>query len=171
MLTPVVVVMGVSGAGKSTIAEALAARLGFDEVDGDSLHPAANIAKMAAGQPLDDADRLPWLHLVRDWIVSQQAAGRPGIVTCSALKRSYRDLLRGDGVSFVLLAVDRATLASRLRERVGHFVGPELLDSQLAAFEPPVPDEHVHVVDAGRALDAVVADVVAAVHAAAWQAE
>src|SRR4051794_31888644 len=98
MNLPVLVLMGVSGCGKSTTAGVLAGRLGWDLEEGDDLHPAANIAKMAAGTPLDDMDRQPWLELVAGWIREHTEAGRPGIITCSALKRRYRDVLRGDGV-------------------------------------------------------------------------
>ena len=93
--------MGVSGCGKSTVAGVLAGRLGWDLGEGDDLHPAANVAKMAAGHPLTDEDRKPWLELVASWIREHTDAGRPGIITCSALKRSYRDVLRGDDVVFV----------------------------------------------------------------------
>src|ERR1700722_17662389 len=106
MAVSAVVVMGVSGAGKTTIARALAERLGWDFAEGDDLHPAANVAKMAAGQPLNDADRAPWLAAVGDWIDAELAAGRSGVITCSALKRAYRDRLRRPAVRFVYLAVD-----------------------------------------------------------------
>ena len=98
---PVLVIMGVSGGGKSTVAGLLAGRLGWDLAEGDDMHPAANIAKMAAGHPLDDADRWPWLARVAEWIHVRTAADLPGIVTCSALKRSYRDVLRAPSVVFV----------------------------------------------------------------------
>ena len=137
----ILVVMGVSGSGKSTVAALLAGQLGWDLQEGDDLHPPANVAKMAAGQPLTDEDRWPWLRLVAEWIRGHTAAGRPGIVTCSALKRAYRDVLRGEDVLFVHLAGDREQLSQRLSARLDHFMPAALLDSQLAALEPPGPDE------------------------------
>jgi gluconokinase/shikimate kinase len=137
----VLVVMGVSGSGKSSVAALLAGRLGWDLEEGDDLHPAQNIAKMAAGQPLTDEDRRPWLAKVSAWIEERTEARRCGVISCSALKRSYRDLLRGEHVVFVYLAGDRDLVASRLAARHGHFMQPALLDSQFAALEPPDPDE------------------------------
>jgi gluconokinase len=138
---PVLVIMGVSGCGKSTVAGLLAGRLGWDLAEGDDMHPAANIAKMSAGKPLDDADRWPWLARVAEWINTHATEGRPGVVTCSALKRSYRDVLRGPNVVFVFLSGSRELIARRLAARHGHFMPPTLLDSQFAALEPPDPDE------------------------------
>ena len=137
MASTVVVMMGVSGAGKSTIALRLTQRLGWDFEEGDQLHPAANVAKMAAGRPLSDADRWPWLEQVARWIDAEIAAGRRGVITCSALKRAYRDILRRPEVLFVYLSVPRAELERRMATRAGHFMPAELLDSQLAALEPP----------------------------------
>jgi gluconokinase len=136
-----VVVMGVTGSGKSTLAEALAQTLGWPFVEGDSLHPAANIAKMAAGHPLNDEDRWPFLDNVARAIADSQP---PGVVlSCSALKRSYRDRIRtGDSrVLFVLPVLSRASLQARLSARAGHFMPAALLDSQLAILEAPQPDE------------------------------
>jgi gluconokinase len=144
---PVLVIMGVSGCGKSTVAGLLAGRLGWDLAEGDDMHPAASIAKMAAGQPLTDADRWPWLARVAAWIRAHTAARRPGIITCSALKRSYRDVLRADAVVFVYLAASREVIARRLAARHGHFMPLALLDSQFAALEPPGPDEQAVTVD------------------------
>jgi gluconokinase len=147
-IQPVLVIMGVSGSGKSTVAGLLAGRLGWDLAEGDDMHPAANIAKMTAGHPLDDADRWPWLARVAEWIRARTDHGRPGIVTSSALKRSYRDKLRGPSVVFVYLAGSRELIARRLAARHGHFMPPALLDSQFAALEPPGPDEQaitVHI--------------------------
>jgi gluconokinase len=146
-IEPVLVIMGVSGGGKSTVAGLLAGRLGWDLAEGDDMHPAANIAKMAAGHPLDDADRWPWLARVAEWIQARTAIGRPGIVTSSALKRSYRDKLRGPSVVFVYLAGSRELIARRLAARHGHFMSAALLDSQFAALEPPGPDEQAITVD------------------------
>lgn len=138
---PLVAVMGVSGSGKSTVGAALADHLGVPFVDGDELHPAANVAKMAAGRPLDDADRAPWLDAVGGWLAAHAAAG--GVVACSALRRRYRDRLRelAPGLVFVHLAGDRELVASRQRRRTGHFMPSSLLDSQLAALEPLEDDE------------------------------
>jgi len=139
----VLVVMGVAGCGKSSVADLLSARLGWSYMEGDSLHPDANIAKMESGQPLTDEDRWPWLEKVAAWIEGQHAAGHDGLITCSALKRSYRDVLnrRGEGMVFVYLAGERLTLEDRMRARVGHFMPPGLLASQLATLEEPQPDE------------------------------
>lgn len=147
----VLVLMGVAGCGKTTVAATLAARSGWPFAEGDALHPQANIEKMAAGRPLTDEDRRPWLARVADWIDERLDAGESGIVTCSALKRSYRDLVnrRGTGVAFVYLAGSKETVAARLAARQGHFMPPSLLESQLAALEEPGPDEPVLRVDIG----------------------
>jgi gluconokinase/shikimate kinase len=139
---PVLVLMGVSGCGKSTVAALLAGRLGWDFEEGDDLHPAANVAKMAAGHALDDDDRRPWLAKVAAWIQQHADAARPGIITCSALKKGYRDVLRGERVIFVYLAGTQAEIGLRLAARHGHFMPPSLLDSQFATLEPPTPDEN-----------------------------
>lgn len=146
---PVLVMMGVSGSGKSTVGGVLAGRLGWDLGEGDDLHPEANVAKMAAGHPLTDADRWPWLDRVRGWIDEHVAAGRPGIITCSALKRAYRDVLRDPHVVFVHLSGTREQLASRMTARQGHFMPVALLDSQLADLEPPGEDEQALHVEIG----------------------
>jgi len=146
----IVVVAGVAGSGKSTIGSLLAGELGWEYEDGDDLHPAANVAKMKAGHPLTDQDRRPWLAAVTAWIDQEAATGRSGVIACSALKRSYRDQLldgRPELRMIFLEVVDRETLAGRLRGRHGHFFRPALLDSQLAAVEPPAPAERVIVVD------------------------
>lgn len=140
---PVLVVMGVSGCGKSTVARLLADRLGWDLQEGDDLHPPANVAKMASGVPLTDDDRWPWLDLVAGWITERTAAGRPGIITCSALRRVYRDRLAGDGVIFVYLEGTKERIADRLAARNDHFMPAGLLDSQLETLEPPGEDENV----------------------------
>jgi len=144
---PVLVIMGVSGTGKSTVAALLAGRLGWDFEEGDILHPAENVAKMAAGQPLDDDDRWPWLDTVASWIFEHLLAGRPGIITCSALKRKYRNVLRADGVVFVNLHGTKELISDRMTSRVGHFMPPALLTSQFEAFEPLEDDEVGLVVD------------------------
>jgi gluconokinase len=142
----VIVVMGVSGSGKSTVGSALAERLGVDYVDGDTFHPPANIAKMSAGTPLTDDDRWSWLDAMADWIGAHAATG--GVLGASALKRRYRDRLRAGGDTWFLhLAGDRERLAERLRARSGHFMKVTLLDSQLADLEPLEPDEPGTTVD------------------------
>jgi gluconokinase len=146
---PVLVLMGVSGCGKSTVGGVLAGRLGWDLGEGDDLHPPANIAKMAAGHPLTDTDRWQWLGRIRAWIDQHVEAEQPAIITCSALKRSYRDVLRNDHVVFVHLTGSRERLAARLAVRHGHFMPLALLDSQLADLEPPGPDEQAVTVDIG----------------------
>lgn len=147
---PVVVVMGVSGSGKSTVGRALAAELGVEYAEGDDFHPAANIAKMAAGIPLDDADRAPWLDTVAAWMGEHTRQG--GVVTCSALKRVYRDRLRAAAPDafFLHLAASHEELAHRMTDRTGHFMPSSLLDSQLAALEPLAGDERGTTVDATR---------------------
>src|SRR5438067_334691 len=143
--------MGVSGCGKTTVAAILASRLGWPFEEGDALHPQANIEKMAAGHPLTDADRWPWLAKVADWIDERLDAGENGLITCSALKRSYRDVInrRGSGVVFVFLAGSKATIAQRLAARQAHFMPLSLLDSQFADLEDPQPDEPHITVDIG----------------------
>jgi gluconokinase len=148
----IVIVAGVSGSGKSTVGALLAGQLGWEFEDGDDLHPASNIAKMEIGVPLTDEDRWPWLDAVAAWADRCTAAGRSGVIACSALKRSYRDRLcagRPD-LQMIFLRVDRDILVSRLAERHGHFFRPELLDSQLAAAEIPRPGERAIVVDANE---------------------
>lgn len=156
---PVVVLMGVSGAGKTTVGLAAAALAGVRFLDADDLHPPANVAKMAAGQPLDDADRAPWLDAVAAALVSEA----PCIMACSALRAAYRDRLRTDAphARFALLDLDRPTLERRLTTRPGHFMPASLLDSQLAALESPLPGENVLVLDASRSVDEIAADVAA----------
>lgn len=153
--------MGVSGCGKTTLASALAAALRWHFVEGDALHPAANIAKMAAGQPLDDNDREPFLHNVGKAMAQHSAAGV--VVACSALKRSYRDLLRSycRDVHFVLPTLARAELAERLQARSGHFMPASLIDSQLAVLEIPQQDESALLVEGDAAVDAAVAEILA----------
>jgi carbohydrate kinase (thermoresistant glucokinase family) len=145
----VLLLMGVAGSGKSTTAELLSERLGWPFRDADSFHPPANVEKMSAGTPLTDEDRWPWLYAIADWMDAVVTRGDNGIVTCSALKRAYRDaLLTGrSGVALIYLRGDRSLIGERLSARVGHFMPAALLDSQFHALEEPGPDENPHVVD------------------------
>jgi carbohydrate kinase (thermoresistant glucokinase family) len=147
---PILVVMGVSGSGKSTVAALLAGQLGWDFLEGDDLHPDSNVEKMAAGIPLTDEDRWPWLDTVSSWIIEHVMADVPGIITCSALKRVYRDVLREDNVVFVHLLGSRQLIGNRLSARIDHFMPTTLLDSQLTTLEPLDDDETGILVDAGR---------------------
>ncbi|KAK1181355.1 gluconokinase [Streptomyces sp. NBS 14/10] len=148
MQTPqVVVVMGVSGTGKSTVGERLAVELGVPYAEADDFHPPANIAKMSAGVPLDDDDRRPWLDAIGAWAHEHSVGG--GVVSCSALKRAYRDRLRAAApdVFFLHLTGDRDQIAQRMEARKGHFFTSKMLDSQLATLEPLQPDENGVAVD------------------------
>jgi carbohydrate kinase (thermoresistant glucokinase family) len=152
---PVIVVMGVSGSGKSTVARPLAARLAYPFQEGDELHPAANIAKMRRGEALDDADRRPWLAAIAAWIDERAARGEGGVVTCSALKRAYRDTLT-EGRSFVRIVYlkgSRALIGERVARRKGHFMAPSLLESQFDTLEAPGRDESPIVVDVSQSVD------------------
>jgi len=139
---PVLVIMGVSGSGKSTVAGVLAGRLGWDLAEGDDLHPEANVAKMHSGQALTDEDRWPWLGIISGWIREHIDAGVPAIITCSALKKKYRDVLRAEGVVFVFLQGSKDKISDRLASRHGHFMPPSLLESQFEALEEPTEDEN-----------------------------
>ena len=150
------VIMGVSGCGKSSIGAALANVIGAQFIDGDDLHPASNRTKMASGQPLNDDDRAPWLMRVGQAL--RQGNG-PIIIGCSALKRRYRDMIRseaGQPVMFLYLSGSQKVLAARMAARTGHFMPPTLLDSQLAALEPPMPDEFAVTVDVDQTPGAIV---------------
>ncbi|MGL4281627.1 MAG: gluconokinase [Albidovulum sp.] len=149
-----IVVMGVSGAGKSSVGQEFAGRIGAAFIEGDDLHPEANRRKMAGGVPLTDADRAPWLKAVAAAIRETQAS--EVVVACSALRRGYRDLIRaaaGRPVIFVLLTGEPALLRQRLETRQGHFMPAALLESQLALLEPPGPDEPHLAIDIGTSLD------------------
>lgn len=167
MAPPVVVVMGVMGAGKTHVAAALGARLGWPIVEGDDRHPPASIARMRAGHPLDDADREPWLASLADWIAGRTRTASPGIVTCSALRRRYRDRLRlgQPAVWFAWLDVPADELRRRVATRRHAYMPASLLDSQLAALEPLEPDEPGLAVRADRPIEAIVTDLVAALAA------
>ena len=157
------IVMGVSGCGKTAVATELGARLGWVFAEGDKFHPSANVEKMRAGHPLDDDDRWPWLRAIATWIGEHEQAGAGAIVTCSALKRSYRDLLRAghDSVWFVHLTVPVTVLADRLKHRQGHFMPASLLQSQLSTLEPLGADEPGSTVPGDVPPTDVVAEVLA----------
>ena len=158
----VVVVMGVAGSGKSTVGPLIAQALGGHYAEGDQFHPPANIAKMSSGQPLNDDDRLPWLEAmaraIRDW----RAKESPTVLACSALKRSYRDILAGgsDDVAFVFLKGSPELIASRIGARKGHFMPSSLLDSQFRTLEEPAPGEAI-IVDATQPPERIAADALA----------
>lgn len=137
------VVMGVAGSGKSTLAAALSQQLGWDCAEADEFHPAANIAKMSQGIPLQDEDRWPWLQEIRNWMTEQAAAGKSTVLTCSALKHSYRELLTGAAGRVIFLHLDGGAdlISQRMQGRVGHFMPPTLLPSQLATLEPLTQEE------------------------------
>jgi gluconokinase len=161
--TTSIVVMGVSGSGKTSAAQELTRQLGWEYIEGDDLHPQANVAKMASGIPLDDEDRWPWLQRIAEVIGEREAAGTSVIVTCSALKRSYRDLLREGhpSVWFAHVQVSPKVLADRLAHRTGHYMPPSLLDSQLATLEPLGDGEPGDVIAGDGPLPQTVADLLA----------
>jgi carbohydrate kinase (thermoresistant glucokinase family) len=143
------VIMGVAGSGKTTVAELLTSRLGWVSAEADEFHSKANIDKMASGIPLTDEDRWPWLRAIRSWLDEQEAAGRRAVVTCSALKRAYRDILSGPkhDVTFVHLTGSAELIAERMQHRKGHFMPPSLLPSQFQTLEALGPDENGIQVD------------------------
>jgi len=161
-MTPcALIVMGVSGSGKSTVGEAVAARLGWPFEDGDRFHPASNVAKMHAGRPLTDEDRRPWLQAIADEIDRVCKAGQHVVIACSALKRAYRDVLihgRND-VRLVYLNGSQPLIAGRLRQRKDHFMPPELLTSQFQTLEPPGDNEKALTVSIDASVDTIVEDI------------
>ncbi|HEY0183277.1 MAG TPA: gluconokinase [Rhodopila sp.] len=152
--------MGVSGSGKTTVAAGLAHALGWILLEGDSFHPPANIAKMKAGVPLTDEDRLPWLRAIAAREDELLAEGRSAVVACSALKRAYREILIGGrpDTLLVYLRGSKALINERMKARKGHFMPPALLDSQFAALQEPGPDEHPIIVDIGGPVETVIQD-------------
>lgn len=165
----VLVVMGVSGSGKTSVARALDERLRWPFQEGDDLHPPANVEKMKSGHALTDEDRAPWLRAVAAWIEARRQAGEPGVITCSALRRSYRDAITGGhpGVRVVYLKADRDLIAERLSQRQHHYMPATLLESQLATLEEPSPDEHVLTVEVHGSVEDIATEVVAKLRAGA----
>lgn len=153
--------MGVAGCGKTTAAALLAGRLGATFAEGDEFHSPENIAKMSQGAPLTDEDRWPWLRGIRDWLALESEAGRGAVVPCSSLKRSYRDVLREAGsVSFVHLTGSRELLIERIQGRAGHFMKPEMLESQLRTLEPLADDEDGFAVDIAPRPEVIVEEII-----------
>ncbi|RWK38333.1 gluconokinase [Mesorhizobium sp.] len=159
---PAVVVMGVAGCGKSAVGEALAAALGAVFVEGDRLHPPENVARMASGEPLTDALREGWLDAIGRRIAGSVGDGQAVVAACSALKRSYRERLRGfcQDILFLYLEIDPATAKQRVGSRQGHFMPASLVDSQFATLEPPAADENALTLEATRPIADIVGDVV-----------
>jgi gluconokinase len=159
----IAVVMGVSGSGKTTIAAGIAHEEGWILLEGDAFHPPANIAKMQAGIPLTDEDRWPWLHAIAAKQDELLAAGQSAVVACSALKRTYRDILIGDRPDTVLVYLrgSKQLIDARMKARKGHFMPPALLDSQFATLEEPNPDENPIIVDIGGPPEETIAAAVA----------
>ncbi len=155
------IVMGVSGSGKTTIGEQLAGHIGWRYEDADTFHPASNVAKMSAGQPLTDEDRWPWLRAIADEIDRTIAAGERVVIGCSALRRVYRDVLvhGRDDIRIVYLDGTQDLIAGRLGERKGHFMPPGLLTSQFRTLEPPAPDEHAVTVSIDASAETIVDDI------------
>jgi gluconokinase len=170
--SPVVLVMGVSGSGKTTVGSLLAGRLGWTYAEADAFHPAANVAKMRAGHPLSDADRLPWLDALGAYIDQCAERGEPAVVTCSALKRSYRERLRAGRpfITVIYLDADEETVRTRLAAREGHFFPLQLLASQFRDLEPPAPEEHIEYVRVRMEVtSAQIVQQLLDEHAAAWK--
>ncbi|RTL51930.1 MAG: gluconokinase [Bradyrhizobiaceae bacterium] len=165
--------MGVSGSGKSTIAEALAQRLGFAEEDGDLYHPAANVKKMQSGTPLTDEDRWPWLNAIAALIDRYDRERRGVVIACSALKRAYRDVLvrEHSNVRIVYLKGSRELILSRSEHRKGHFMPPSLLNSQFETLEEPSPDEHAIIADIAAPVDAIVVGIIRQLKVAVTEAK
>ena len=156
----VIIIFGVSGAGKTTIGKLLAREVGWRFLEADDFHPAANIEKMRSGHPLTDEDRWPWLERLRDQIKRSLTADENAVLACSALKREYRDCLRvNSDVKFVFLCGNYALVAEQLQRRRGHFMNPALLQSQFADLEEPQPNEEVTTIELGRTPQEIVDEI------------
>lgn len=157
----VVILMGVSGSGKTTIGQRLAERLDWPFADGDAFHPDANVEKMSRGEPLTDEDRWPWLHSIRDFIAERLADEKPAVVACSGLKAAYRDVLLddNDGAELVYLRGSYDLIRQRMEARTDHFFDADLLDSQFDALEEPSPNEAL-IVDIDAAPDEIVETII-----------
>jgi gluconokinase len=167
-----VVVMGVSGSGKTTVGQGIAEAMGWKYAEGDEFHSAANVEKMTSGHPLTDEDRWPWLRAIGSWLSERERSGESAVVTCSALRRVYRDLLREDrpAVRFCHVAAPAELIQERLMHRHGHYMPPSLLPSQLATLEPLQPDEPGAVVSVAGTPDEIVVRALEALHLQpAWQ--
>jgi gluconokinase len=163
----IVIIFGVSGAGKTTVGKLLAREFGWRFIEADDFHPPGNIEKMRSGNPLTDKDRWPWLERLRQQIEQLLSARENAVLACSALKRTYRDRLRvSDEVKFVFLCGDYALVEKQLRSRHGHFMNPELLRSQFADLEEPKPDEDVATIELRRKPQELVEDIKAKLHLA-----
>jgi gluconokinase len=159
MRNPILVVMGVSGSGKTTVGAMLAGRLGWTYAEADDFHPPANVEKMHNGVPLDDEDRKPWLEAIAEWMKDQDG---PAVVTSSALKRKYRDILRGGRPDLRLVYLDgsRELIGARMAARHGHFFPKQLLDTQFADLEPPDPEENPLIVSIDAPPERVVQEII-----------
>jgi gluconokinase len=161
----IVIVFGVSGAGKTTAGKLLARKLGWHFLEADDFHPAANVEKMRSGHPLTDEDRWPWLERLRDQLERSLAARENAVLACSALKRKYRDCLRVNAnVRFVFLCGDYALIEEQLRHRRGHYMDPDLLRSQFADLEEPETDENIITVELGRTPEEIVQEIKTRLH-------
>jgi len=165
-IQPIIVIMGVAGSGKTTVGALLAGRLGWPYAEADNFHPQSNVDKMAAGHPLTDEDRRPWLEAIGRWIDERGAQNEPGVVSCSGLKRAYRDMLRKDRpeVRTVFLEGSKELILRRMVARHGHFMKAAMLDSQFADLEEPAADEDVLVISVEATPEEIVDEIIDGLH-------
>jgi carbohydrate kinase (thermoresistant glucokinase family) len=168
-IQPIIVIMGVAGSGKTTVGALLAGRLGWPYAEADNFHPQSNVDKMAAGHPLTDEDRRPWLEAIGRWIDERGAQNEPGVVSCSGLKRAYRDMLRKDRpeVRTVFLKGSKELIMRRMVARHGHFMKAAMLDSQFADLEEPAADEDVLVISVEATPEEIVDQIIEDLHLSA----